>query len=372
LNDKKIYLTYYYNLKWDGKNIEEYEKKEKAKDFGSFEKYYNFLSESIEKIFSNANDPNRNIILKQLGTISTGYDSPTVTALSKKSGLNDVVTFDTGRKGSDDCGDDIARAMDVNLIKVSREAWKLSKLSEIPFIAAESRGEDVIFSGIPDSLLRNRIFLTGYYGDKVWNKYSNEQQFSDELIRGDIAGLSLTEYRLWKGFIHVPVPFIGARQIKDINKVSNLDEMKKWNVSKPYNRPICRRIVEDLGVPRNAFGQKKCRATVQLSHIWTFITENSQKEFYSWLSCQKHIFRQKRKLFPDKNIRFVINTYKRILIKGINLLARISNGLSFDMRKFKSSEAYINLMYDYWFDFLYPWAVEQAKGKYRIKDISSL
>ena len=277
MNNQKIYLTYYQNLRWDGKNISAYEKIETEKDFGSFKKYYDFLSRSIDRLFSNATDRNRKFILKKLGSISKGYDSPTVTALAKQSGLNEVIAFDKDRAGGNDCGDDIARAMGVKVTKVSRDAWKSSKLSEIPFIAGESRGEDVQFYGIPDHLIRKSIFLTGYYGDKVWTKNSIDHNYSDELLRSDIAGLSLTEYRLWKGFIHVPVPFIGARQVKDINKVSNLEEMKEWNVTGKYNRPICRRIVEGLGVPRDMFGQKKQITTVELSHRCSFISNDSQK-----------------------------------------------------------------------------------------------
>ena len=367
INDRKINITYYHNLKWDGNNLCEYKKNERTKDFGSFNKYYQFLSNSINKLFSNATDSNRKFIFKKLGTMSKGYDSPTVTALAKNAGLNEVISFDKDRDGNNDCGDDIARAMGMNVTKVSTDAWKHSELSEIPFIAGEGRGEDVQFYGIPDHLIRNSIFLTGYYGDKVWTKHPINHEYSDKLIRGDIAGLSLTEYRLWKGFIHVPVPFIGARQIADINKVSNLSEMKKWNVPRAYNRPICRRIVEDLGIPGNAFGQRKQVTTVELSHRWTFLTENSQKHFYSWLKCQRNIFKQKGKLFPNKCVRFISNLNRRVLLKSITISTKF---FSIDINKFNRSEKFRQLFYDYWFNYLHPWAVEIAKARYKAKDAS--
>ncbi len=370
LSDQKINLTYYQNLKWDGDKIVACEKKEKEKNFRSFQDYDLFLHESIEKIFRNADDRNRKLPLKKLGTISRGYDSPTITALAKRSGLKEVIAFDEDRRGNNDCGDDIARLLGVRAVKISREAWKMSALSEIPFIAAEGRGEDVQFFGIPDHLIRSSIFLTGYNGDKVWQKDPEEFEYSDELTRTSIDGLSLSEYRLWKGFIHIPVPFIGARQIRQIKHVSNLDEMKQWNVPGKYNRPICRRIVEGAGVPRNAFGRTKQRTTVELSHRGTFITEDSQKDLYSWLKNQKSVFRQKGKIFPGKTVRFLSNTSKRIMKKSIDMTTDYLHFFSIDAARLKQSAFYQKLKYDFWFYYLFPWAVENAKAKYKAKGLS--
>ena len=369
LSDKKIYLTYHHNLKWDGKVLSKCPKVMKTEDFGTFVKYYDFLCNSIDKIFCNAIDPKRRIVLKKLGTISRGYDSPTVTALTQKYGLKKVIAFEKDRAGRDDCGDDLAKAMNVTVTKVSREAWKWSKLSEIPFIAAEGRGEDVTFSAIPDNIIRNRIFLTGYYGGLVWNKYPDQQELSDELMGASTAGLSLTEYRLWKGFIHVPVPFIGARQIHDINKISHLEEMKPWNVPSHYNRPICRRIVEAFEVPGDAFGQRKQNTTVELSKRWTFISADSQNDFYVWLKDQRHIFKQKKKIFPGRKVRFMVNTYRRILIKSMDIFIKMFFGDSSRIRTYKRSYTYKKLGFDCWFTYLFPWAVERAKKRYKTNSL---
>jgi hypothetical protein len=181
--------------------------------------------------------------------------------------------------------------------------------------------------------------------------------------------LSLTEYRLWKGFIHVPIPFIGARQIHDINKISHLEEMKPWNVPGHYNRPICRRIVEAFDVPRDAFGQQKQVATVELSKRWTFIPADSQNDFYTWLKDQRHIFKQKKKIFPGRKVRFMVNTYRRILIKSIDIFIKMFVGDSTRIRKYKLSDAYRKLGYDCWFTYLFPWAVERAKKRYQANSL---
>jgi hypothetical protein len=369
LNYRTINITYYNNLMWNGKKISEYCKKQKKVDLSTFNKYFDFLSGSIDKLFKNASDMARNHYLKKLGSISSGYDSPTVTALAKECGLKEVISFVTDRGGGRDCGDDIAKIMGVKVTEISKDEWKKEELSEIPFIAAESRGEDVQFSSIPDSLIRNCIFLTGYHGDTMWKKTPVDHKYSDGLIKHGTAGLSLAEYRLWKGFIHIPVPFIGVKRINDIHKITHLAEMEKWNVDSHYNRPICRRVVEGLGVPRSAFGQKKRVTTVELSHRWSFITENSQKDFYLWLIDQRKIFKNKGAIFPDKRIRFLVNLYRRITIKVIKISIDILKIFSIDISRIRHSYYFKKLSFDYWFSYLFPWAVEKAKERYHTNQV---
>jgi hypothetical protein len=158
---------------------------------------------------------------------------------------------------------------------------------------------------------------------------------------------------------------MGARQVHDINKVSNLEDMKKWNVPGQYNRPICRRIVEELNVPRSAFGQRKQITTIELSHRWTFIPDNSQKNFYSWLNSQRHIFKQKKKIFPDYKVRFIVNTYRKIILKSSFIILKIFGKNSNSKAKLKYSYAQKRLRYDCWFEYLFPWAVEKAKEMYK-------
>jgi hypothetical protein len=142
---------------------------------------------------------------------------------------------------------------------VPRGAWRARELGEVPFLAADAKGEDAYIGGA-ESLLRGRVLLTGYFGDKVWNP--RDDGSDGDLARHDQSGLALTEYRLWTGFLHCPVPFLGARQTRDIKAIGRSPEMTPWAVPGRYNRPICRRIVEAAGVPREAFGIRKKAASV--------------------------------------------------------------------------------------------------------------
>ena len=143
---------------------------------------------------------------------------------------------------------------------ISPRSPLVSRRNEIPFLAADAEGEDVCFAGAQD-ILPGRVLLTGFHGDKVWSPHTTA--LGENLVRTDLSGLS--EYRLWTGFIHCPVPFMTARQIRDIHAVSRSAEMQPWSVRGDYNRPICRRIVEGCGVPRGAFGVKKRAAAVLMS-----------------------------------------------------------------------------------------------------------
>src|SRR5204863_9874 len=126
-------------------------------------------------------------------------------------------------------------------------------------LAWDGRGEDVYFRGAEAHLAR-RVLVTGYHGDQMWSKRPRAP--SADIVRGDQSGLSLSEYRLWAGFIHLPVPFLGVRQIGDVSALSRSAAMAAWDVPGAYSRPICRRIVETAGVPRDAFGVRKQTASV--------------------------------------------------------------------------------------------------------------
>jgi hypothetical protein len=101
--------------------------------------------------------------------------------------------------------------------------------------------------------------------------------------RSSQAGLSLTEYRLTAGFLHAPVAYWGARQVGDIVWLSNSRELEPWDIRGGYSRPICRRIVEDSGVPRDAFGTAKRGGSVFLLDSPTFLSAPSLADFRTWL-----------------------------------------------------------------------------------------
>jgi hypothetical protein len=127
--------------------------------------------------------------------------------------------------------------------------------------------------------------LTGFHGDKIWGKspYSRDSLLPHpEIKRGDPSGLTMTEFRLSAGFINCPVPFWGARRIHEVVAISRHPSMKPWDVPGYYSRPICRRIVETAGVPREVFGIAKRAGSV----TERVLTEASKRDYLAW--CARH------------------------------------------------------------------------------------
>jgi hypothetical protein len=276
-----VTLTYFDNLVWDGTRLITRSKPGLGRDFSTYERYHDFLHSSMVSMAANASAPARHKRFELLSTASSGYDSSTVTVLAKQAGATQVLCFDQARRGLDDSGEPLARTLGLEPVVVERMAWKAGTLPEVPFIASDSHGGDVFFRGA-ESLLSGKVLLTGYHGDKIWAKDCHSA-LDENIVRGDQSGLSITEYRLRAGMIHCPVSFWGVRQIKDIHRISNLPEMAPWDIPGDYSRPICRRIVESAGVPREMFGMEKKATWVLLLRGKDFLSPDSLSDYTTWL-----------------------------------------------------------------------------------------
>jgi hypothetical protein len=255
-----VTLTYFSNLQWAGGHLSAVAKPPTARAFTRFADYRAFLTQALRAIGDNMRHPARRLRYESLGTLSSGYDSSTVTVLAREAlGLNEVLTFARARGGDDDSGERIADVLGVKAFVLDRETWRDRTDAIVPFLVGSGRGEDVNFAAA-EHLLPGRVLFTGYHGDKVWDTHTTD--LGPEIVRGDATGLSLTEYRLWTGFLHCPVPFFGVRKLREIHAISTSPEMAQWDVGGDYSRPICRRIVEEAGVPRPLFGTAKRASSV--------------------------------------------------------------------------------------------------------------
>jgi hypothetical protein len=293
-----VRLTYFDNLVWDGRELTPAPKPGDKRDFSSFDRYHAFLNDSMGALAANASDKLRRRRYELLSTASSGYDSSTVTVLAKNAGATQVLCFDQARRGLDDSGVPLARCLGLEPILVPRSAWFEEKLPEPPFLAADSHGGDIFFKGAEETL-RGKVLLTGYHGDKLWG--TDTHSLDPTIVRGDQSGLSLTEYRLSIGMLHCPVAFWGVRQIADIDRISKSPEMKPWNVPGNYNRPICRRIVESAGVPREMFGREKKASWVLL--LWTnnFLSPGSTEDYVRWLADRRRQWLRRGRIPPSLN-----------------------------------------------------------------------
>jgi hypothetical protein len=353
-------LVYFDNLTWDGTSLNREPKPVPPRDFSTFEKYRTFLDESLAAVAANSADSARRFPLRLLGTLSSGYDSTTVSVLAKAHGLTEVLTVDRARGGDEDSGATVAAMLGLRAHRISRDAWRNADRPEVPFIASYSSAEDLPFKAA-EELLRGRVLLTGYHGDKVWGRSSPDHpiDLSDQIVRGDPSGLALTEYRLWVPFINCAVPFWGARQIGDIHALSCSEEMRPWDVSGPYSRPICRRIGEEAGLPREAFGTRKRAVTVNpFAGNRELLTPGALPDYLEWIRQNRTAWLRRGKLPPVASSR-VHSWVNRCYVRWTDFIS--------PLRTKRFVWRFVNAKYHprYLASYLFPWALDRAMQVYR-------
>jgi hypothetical protein len=358
----EVELTYFDNLAWNGSTLERVPKPAVTRDFTTFQAYRAFLAATLAAVAANMADARRRFRLSLLGTLSSGYDSTAVATLGRDSGLREVISFESARGGDADSGDVAARVLGLDILKFPREAWRAATFAEIPFIASYSSAEDIVFRGA-ESALRGRVLLTGYHGDKIWDKRT--QYLSDQIVRGDPSGLPLTEYRLSAGFINCAVPFWGVRQIRDVHALSNSANMKEWDVPGLYSRPICRRIGEEAGIPRQAFGMKKNAVTMNpfagrdmLAGSRNLLTPASLDDYLGWISEHRDAWVRRRRIPPiaSAQLNYCVNAVHMRSVHALNRLAELP-GLWRVLRYRTYQPRYLNR-------YLFPWALERMAQRY--------
>jgi len=336
-----VRLVYFRNLEWDGRSLQVTEKPGRDRSFNSFEEYAGFMKQSLAEIGRNMRDGARRQAYRPLGTLSSGYDSPTVATLARELDSSfEALNFQSARGGAADSGQEIAKCLGLTVIPLDRTAWRTGPLSEVPFIAADAYGSEVHYAAAR-RLLEGRVLLTGYHGGLIWD--IREHDRSPSIKRGDPTGLSLTEWRLSAGFLHCPVPFFAARNSDQIHRISNSPEMKAWSVGGNYDRPICRRILESAGVARGLFAKAKSAASVVL---WNpeenFLPPASMNSYRAWLRRHQLDWLRKGQLPPPWKI--------------------LKHKLGSALRRSKASEG---VLVDSYFAHLFPWALELAVNRYR-------
>ncbi len=360
-----VQLTYFDNLVWDGRALTVVPKPGLGKDFSTFDRYATFLRTSMRDLAENGASPLRAHPYQLLSTASSGYDSPTVTVLAKEAGAREVLCFDQARRGMDDSGEPLARVLGMTPVIFERHAWMSSPLPEPAFMAADAHGGDVFFRGA-EPLLKGKILLTGYHGDKIWDLHTTKT--SPDIVRGDQSGLSVTEYRLTIGMLHAPVSFWGVRQIADVCAISHSDEMKPWDVGHDYSRPICRRIVESAGVPREMFGIEKKATWVIMIRMKQFLSPASMDNYLEWLAENRGAWLRKGRIPPIRDrrldmmevrLRNLASASAADSVPAWRLNAMRATGLARVAWRLADGPTYLRRG-------LYGWAMEHLRASYRL------
>ena len=222
--------------------------------FTTFAEYKSYLLGVVGKVFANGASPRRTTRLTPIATCSNGYDSPTCAALASMHGCDEAVALKTARGGKADSGREIAERLGMRVSEFSRDEKSHDQaFGEAEFLVSGMGGEDYVL-GVLGPHFANRIVVNGFLGGTMWQLGFAP---TTTLVRKDCSGSNMTEHRLRHGYALFPVPFIGGTHHDRILRISESAEMAPYRIGGEYDRPIPRRILEERGIPREAFGQVK-------------------------------------------------------------------------------------------------------------------
>jgi len=356
-----VTLQYYHNLRWTGRALRREPKPLTVRDFSAFARYRAFLDRTLELLTANLQAPDRRFPYRLLGTLSSGYDSPTIAALARPHGLREVLSFRAPQDSAPDAGEEIGPVLGVSAWTVSRDAWRERLFPEVSFLSSDAKGEDVYFAGA-EGQLAGAVLLTGFHGDKMWDR--DTRALGPDIVRGDQSGLSLTEFRLRAGFIHCPLAFAGVRQIRDVNAISRSPELKPWDVPGDYSRPICRRIVEGAGVPRSYFGVEKRASSVLFFRQESFLSPRSLIDYNEWLEAHASLWRGRGRTPPSGGGGAAWRPALRAAASLAHAVAVIAPHIVADLPRAAARRLALWSGHQPLFPFVFPWALERAKAAY--------
>ena len=255
-----IHLHYYHLLVWDGQQFEVQARRSEAPAFASYQEYFSYLKSVGRGLWQNLYARERAHAVKvSATTISSGYDSAAVSAIVREIGVKLAYTLKRRSLVSrDDSGRAAAERLGLEVLECRSPFTGLTGHER--FWANMGDGEDMNLLAFPVPQGPSCLF-TGFHGDKVWSRHTTSLDLT-HLQRGDMSGGSSTEYRIAAGIIHCPLVFCGLSQVRSIQKISTSFEMMPWVLGVAYDRPIPRRILEEAGVARSLFGQKKSAAVL--------------------------------------------------------------------------------------------------------------
>jgi hypothetical protein len=290
-----VRLTYFDNLRWDGQRSETVEKPFPVRDFSTFAGYRDFLFGAVRALVDNGRAPERRHPFGLVSTVSSGYDSSASTVVAHAAGCQDAVGWDRSKEGFDDSGAPLAEALGMTYHPFETSA--APKADVLLLAAGSGDGGDVTMKAA-EALYAQRLVFFGHWGDRIWGL--QDRPLHAHFLRVDTSGTDMVEHRLVAGFVGVPVPMIGGRQLGDVLQLSHRPEMDPWRLGVEYDRPIARRICEEAGVPREAFGRHKRAIFRAPPQPKDFLTPELRRDYERWLRSNWLRFLRARTIPPTK------------------------------------------------------------------------
>lgn len=257
-DNRKVQLYYFCNIliTFD-LDIHKISKKE-FEPAKNYNEYHDGMLDALTKIKENAQAENRKSKFGIVTTVSKGYDSAACAAMAKKIGCTTALTFNRPEKYATDDGSEVARQLGYKDIRTANaDHYKESEnMTECFHVATGELGTTIVFEAFENEFKNNLVFY-GERGDLFWGKNVDEPNREMRFSGRFTTGIGMTEWRLYGGFVILPIAFYNATNWIETKAISNSDEMKAWSTGTHYDRPIPRRMAEEMGVAREEFGQDK-------------------------------------------------------------------------------------------------------------------
>jgi hypothetical protein len=347
--------------------------KTQPRPFSCFHDYRAFLQDQILQTLSNAADTQRTVSYRPLLTLSTGYDSLAASVLAMAAGCREAITFTTSRNllgaAVDDSGKSIGALLGLDVTEYDPTGYRAREdLPEAEFVATGGGGGSVALTAAEDRL-PGTILLTGHYGFEAWERVNNQGGPGMETF--DSAGADLIYFRTGTGFLHLPIGSIGYSRYESIRRITESPEMRPWSLGRrEYDRPIPRRIVEEAGIPRQLFGQKKLAVARSLKYcdpysvldpnLASVMAPASYRHFQRWAQ-ERPLFRHnfERSVFwamhstYHLNLRFIRSKKARLVAHRIGVRLPDAPWVPTRFRKRRTQHR-----------LLFHWGMDDVKARY--------
>jgi hypothetical protein len=261
-------ILYFSNLCFDGRDLEAIEKPDVMPPIKTFTDYYAFLTDTAGRLKANLSSPDRRNRIVPLVGVSSGYDSAATAVIARHAGCTRAVTIANSTsfwRGSDS-GAEIARRLGLRCRAYTNSPAHYRDELTVWAAAGRSGGLNMTVFDYPEPLC---LLFTGNFGDKIWDRAYHDLSNPT----GDFDAF-LGEFRLAQGMFHCVVPWWGIRHAQEIHATGLREDMKPWTLNTDYDRPIARRLVEEAGVPRAAFGVRKRNTSVNAPFAWPYSPES--------------------------------------------------------------------------------------------------
>jgi len=179
-------------------------------------------------------------------------------------GWKDAVTMvpaDPTDADNEDDGSPVAECLGLAIERFDTQAWRQrTDIPEAEFIATAWGGVMVRFAGM-EARLRGTLLILGGGGDRTWQPNS-EGVLPNWCRPRTLNTLSMGQESLWEfqlrvGIITVFPATYAATHWDKLRLLMISEEMQPWSIGGDYDRPFPRQIAEEMGVPRELFGQRK-------------------------------------------------------------------------------------------------------------------